>query len=493
MKYCVLVLLVLVGCTTASVDSTAHLRGPAREKTQTLTEDEDNTPAVDIRRLNFPKEAVNDPVYEQRAVGIFSNPDTPTIGQLLMSARNSIDIEIYEMEDPDIRNILRRKMQEDVKVRVVQEPTPIGKKCILFPEIIAAKAEAEANAKAKAEARAKKTGRALNAKKPKKPYIPTPECLDMRKFLEEVRAQKFEGPKYVAFNKTELCGQQSKQGLCFQHGKMVVIDRRLALISTGNFNSSNLCNLAAIPQPLKCNRDFSYVTRDREVIRALNFIFEKDLMQKRYSDELSALLKTGNLPDKLTVSPYSLDPLVAFIRSANKRIQFAGQYIRPNSGLVEPLLEKARAGADVEVILTDLCYYGGVSQLRAKDDSLMFAEMEKAGIKLKMFTSEKTIHNLPGYMHAKAIVVDGQDPQLARAWVGSVNGSAPSLNQNREFGIFFSNFQRVRALSEFIGDDFKDPTLLSWRESISCHSQKRFKAVKVQKEDEDDEDENETE
>jgi hypothetical protein len=51
-----------------------------------------------------------------------------------------------------------------------------------------------------------------------------------------------------------------------------------------------------------------------------------------------------------------------------------------------------------------------------------------------------------------------------------VNGSAPSLNQNREFGLFFSHPARVRAFSEFIARDFSDPTAQPWRDSLRCHA-----------------------
>lgn len=217
-------------------------------------------------------------------------------------------------------------------------------------------------------------------------------------------------------------------------------------------------------------------------------IFEKDLLQMRYSRELATLVNSESLFDKLTVSPYSYEPISKLLESAKQKIQIENQYIRPDAGLAEILIQKAQENVDVEVLLGDSCYYGVVSQTRAKDDTLMFAEMEKAGVKIKMFTKDKKIGGLDGYLHAKVIVVDGNNPDHARAWMGSVNGSNGSLNQNREFGIFFNNYKRVQALSEFLTEDFKDSTLLTWRDSIACHSQKSSRTRMQAPDDGDDED-----
>jgi hypothetical protein len=44
-----------------------------------------------------------------------------------------------------------------------------------------------------------------------------------------------------------------------------------------------------------------------------------------------------------------------------------------------------------------------------------------------------------------------------------------SLNHNREFGVFFSNPQRVAALSKFMKQDFENPASQTWRDSMACH------------------------
>jgi phosphatidylserine/phosphatidylglycerophosphate/cardiolipin synthase-like enzyme len=73
------------------------------------------------------------------------------------------------------------------------------------------------------------------------------------------------------------------------------------------------------------------------------------------------------------------------------------------------------------------------------------------------------VKNKSGYLHAKAIVVD-----RARAWVGSVNGSTTSIENNREFGIMLNAASEVSKLEAYINADFSHPDSETWQESLLC-------------------------
>jgi phosphatidylserine/phosphatidylglycerophosphate/cardiolipin synthase-like enzyme len=425
------------GCAHHSHQYESRPRKPA-SGAPTALEDDDDSGADMSEPMGRNPRLFSSPVNLTRVTGVFNNSDTPTVAQLIRFARESIDIEIYEMADPEVRQALREALKKQVKVRIVKEPSPIGEKCNPWKQGLSGKSAKKASPEVVAD------------------------CLDQQGLVSDVRAK---GGAFEPFNKNQLCGQKFREGRCYQHGKIVIVDRnrkeRLALISTGNFNSSNLCDLAYGPGT--CNRDYTYITRDTAIIDTLSEIFEKDLDGKRY--DLGSVLKSRGVESKLTVSPFSFEPLAELIRSARNRIQIQNQYINPDSGLVELLIEKARQGRDVEVMLADVCSFGKVPEKKAYNLYLMFAAMEAAGIKIRMFNKSHRIEGKDGYLHAKAVVIDGQ-----RAWVGSVNGSAPSLNQNREFGLFFSHPARVRAFSEFIARDFSDPTAQPWRDSLRCHA-----------------------
>lgn len=426
------------GCAHHSHQHESAPRQPASGTSATIDDDYDSDTEMSEPMGRNPR-LFSNPTNLTRVTGVFNNSDTPTVAQLIRFARESIDIEIYEMADPEVRQALREALKKQVKVRIVKEPSPIGEKCNPWKQGLSGKS-------------AKKASREVIA-----------DCLDQQGLVSDVRAH---GGAFEPFNKNQLCGQKFREGRCYQHGKIVIVDRnrkerRLALISTGNFNSSNLCDLAYGPST--CNRDYTYITRDTVIIDTLSEIFEKDLDGKRY--DLGAILKSRGVESKLTVSPFSLEPLAELIRGARNRIQIQNQYINPDSGLVELLIEKARQGRTVEVMLADVCSFGKVPEKKAYNLYLMFAAMEAAGVKIRMFNKSHRIEGKDGYLHAKAIVIDGQ-----RAWVGSVNGSTTSINQNREFGLFFSHPMRVRAFSEFIARDFSDPTAQPWRDSLRCHA-----------------------
>lgn len=415
-----------------------------------LTQEEDADPPLITNSLAEQKISWAEPDLKSLG-GPFINSETPTVAEVIGLARQSIDIEIYEMADPGVRAALRQALARSspVRLRVIKEPQPIGETCDPFMQGGLKKAP-----------KANKKSNKNSAQE---------DCLDQQSLTQEIIKK---GGSFVPFNKDQLCGQKQKQGRCYQHGKIIIIDKnRFALISTGNFNASNLCNI--VYDPKNCNRDYTYITRDPEVLTALNEIFENDLKGQRY--DLKALLIKNKVYGKLTVSPFSFDPLKDFILSAQSSIQIQNQYINPDSGLADILIQKAKewrlsekpntTQRVIEVLLTDVCFYGKVSEKKAYQLHLMFSAMEAAGIQIRMFTKDHKIKGRPGYLHAKTLIIDKQ-----KAWLGSVNGSATSLNQNREFGIFFSHQSRVEQLGLFLDSDFQEASNETWRDSLLCHN-----------------------
>lgn len=428
MKSRLLVALLLVALSPLGCKSTAAK--PERKVAQASTAmalDEDSDAAVFspnlAQRSNIAEGVIRESALSA-IVGPYSNADTPPVARFLQLAHQSIDIEIYEIDDPIVRAAIRGALARNVRVRIIKEPRPVGRSCDAFG-----------------------TNDNVDAR-----------CRDLRQLVGEVRRA---GGTFAPFEKDALCGQLQRDGRCYQHGKMILIDDRLALVSTGNFNSSSLCNASA--EPRACNRDYTYITRDRRVVGAFREIFNRDLQAQRYQP--MEILEKHAAQNLATVSPFSLEPLVQFLRSAQTRIQIQNQYLRQDSGLVDVLLEQAKKGVKIEIQLSDVCHFGRVSDSQAFELTKLFAALESAGAKIKMFTRTHRIQNHPGYLHAKAIVVD-----QSRAWIGSVNGSSTSLSQNREFGVFFSHPSRVRAVSEFMKQDFDHPTNQAWRDSIRCRN-----------------------
>ena len=338
---------------------------------------------------------------------------------LVDSAEKALDVEIYEMMDLDFRDSLRRALKRGVLIRIIKEPAPIGEKCKMMNSISSRD---------------------------------NPDCQDQKDLVAEIRGA---GGTVAAFNKSELCGEKGKS--CFEHGKMVIADGRHALLSTGNFNASNLCNHGS--KPGHCNRDFTYVSRLPFVAEGLSAIFEKDLAGKSYllNETVSARFRR-----KITVSPDSLAPLVEFIQSAKNSIEIENQYLK-DPILNQALIAAARRGVVVSVVLSSLCSFGKPKERQKQEAARTFGEFDTAKIKIQMFTSQMKVGGRAGYLHAKVIVVDG-----SRAWIGSVNGSTMSTSRNREFGIFFRSPTSVSLLEKIIRFDLSDPRGETWQESLQC-------------------------
>lgn len=359
----------------------------------------------------------------------YENSSGSPIYKLLQSAKSSIDIEIYEIQDTRVHEEVLNAMNRGVKVRVIQEPLAVGVNCPIFDRVHADDEE---------------------------------DCRVQKRFAQKVIAK---GGSYVPYAYDQFCPAEG-QNRCLEHGKMILVDRRIALLSTGNFNPTSHCNASGLPKGetlTTCNRDYTILSYDQNVVNSLSSIFESDF--KRHAYDLPAILKSKEA-QKLTVSPYSLNPLLQFIRSAKKSIIVQNQYLK-NMEMNNALIEAAQRGVNVFVNVNSICTFGRPDP--DKDTAAIdqwkktFKAFDKAGVKSRMFTKQIQINGLNGYLHSKAIVVDG-----ARAWVGSVNGSTQALTQNREFGIFINDPSEVTKLTNYIVGDFNHPNTESWQESLNC-------------------------
>jgi cardiolipin synthase A/B len=350
---------------------------------------------------------------------------------LVRAAKTSIDIEIYEIKDPTFLNAVLDAAKRSVRVRIIKDPNPVAN---VGPDGVTLSCEWFNPDTAHDE----------------------PGCATQRAFIENVRVL---GAQIVPFNKAQLCDKDatSPKPTCYQHGKLIIADRKRALISTGNFNPDNLCDL---PQnPAKCNRDFSVVTADNDVLRTVQRVFDNDLTGKRYALES---IVTGAIQQKLTVSPYSFAPIEGLIRSAKTRLQIENQYLK-HPQINRAIQSAARRGVRVEISLANLCEFGVPNATATKQATDLLTPFDQAGASVRMFTPSITVKGKPGYMHAKVIVADEN-----RAWVGSVNGSISAVDRNREFGVFVTDAKNVMKLSSILESDFAISQ--EWQENLKCTS-----------------------
>ena len=359
--------------------------------------------------------------------GVYLNsegsPLIPILTNIGKSPRyKSLDIEIYTMSDPKVRLLLREALNRNVKIRIIKEPNPVGEACDVFAP--------DSN--------------------------DTPDCKDQQKLVTEIRRA---GGRFEPYNKKALCpnsaGGPSGSG-CFEHGKIVLIDG-LALISTGNFDDSNLC--IASESPGTCNRDFTLITDESSVVGSLQDIFDADLVGTSY--DLRSKIPSS-LRYTLTVSPISLTPIVDFIHSAQQSIILEAQYLE-DPELNAALIERAKKGIHVSITTASTCSFGTPTPNDVKKTQGFYRAFDAAGISSAMFNASNKVNGRDGYMHAKVIVVDN-----SRAWLGSENGSSESLTDNREYGLIFGDAEWVKKISDVATEDHKSPNSETWQESLTC-------------------------
>ncbi|MDR3608806.1 MAG: phospholipase D-like domain-containing protein [Oligoflexia bacterium] len=344
------------------------------------------------------------------------------MADLLNQATTSIDMEIYEMDDPTVIAALRGALSRGVTVHIVKEPKPVGAACKVFDS---ESDDPGSNGDAAA-------------------------CDDQRQLVADVNQA---GGKYVPFAKDSLCSSSR----CLEHGKVVVVDSSIALVTSGNFNTTNLCDTSYSPKT--CNRDYSYLTPDPDIAQSLESVIESDIEGSSY--DIGSVIRPG-ADQKLTIGPNSMDPLVAFIQSAKTSILVENQYLKDPT-LNSALIAAANNGVSVQIVLASACSFGRPKASEVKKLTSIFTDFDNAGITTKMFNKNIMIDGLAGYLHAKAIVIDGQ-----RAWMGSVNGSTQALTANREFGVFIEDASDVAALGSVMSDDFSNPREESWQDSLRC-------------------------
>lgn len=356
--------------------------------------------------------------------GFYENSKNPVLIQLIQNTQSRLQIEIYEMKSPLVRGALRDALARGVMIEVIQEPNPVDGTCKIFDP------------------------------KPAQDKDPNAarDCNDLKSLVKEVNAS---GGKYIPFTKSALC--IGSPNTCLEHGKLVLADFTTALVSTGNFNSTSICDLD--DKPDVCNRDYSIIVNQPESVAVLKEVFENDLKARPY--DLNKILE-DHPTAKITVSPLSLDPLISLIKSAKKSIWIQNQYLKDPT-LNQAIQDAAGRGVSTHIMVASACAFGTPSASAKKSWTKLFNAWDQSGVESSIFTKSIRVNSKPGYLHAKAMVIDEK-----YAWVGSVNGSTQALSSNREFGVFFEDPASVQSLFETMQSDQSDPESETWQESLDC-------------------------
>jgi phosphatidylserine/phosphatidylglycerophosphate/cardiolipin synthase-like enzyme len=200
----------------------------------------------------------------------------------------------------------------------------------------------------------------------------------------------------------------------FSHVKTFTIDREVAIVMNLNLTYSSFTR----------NREFGAITtRPGEVAQAVA-IFEADWNRTEEPAD-----------GPLIVSPTdSRRELLDLIGGAERTIEVYAEVVRDEE-ILDALTAAEERGVQVRLV---------VSEEESEDDDRGRTEREQladAGVEVRF---------LPRlYVHAKIVLVDRE-----RAYLGSQNFTATSLDQNREIGVIVDDPAGVATISQVFEADF---------------------------------------
>ena len=197
----------------------------------------------------------------------------------------------------------------------------------------------------------------------------------------------------------------------FSHIKMFVVDRRTAVIMNQNLSATSFTK----------NREFGAVsTRPADVATALA-VFEADWTRGAEPD-----------PAPLVVSPTNArEQLVGLIDGATRTLDVYAEVMR-DPEIMDALKRAAGRGVRVRLVMS-----GREGDDNAKERTALAA----AGVQVHLVNRV--------YIHAKMLLADGE-----RAYIGSQNFTATSLDQNRELGLVLDDPVALARLARNFDNDF---------------------------------------
>lgn len=217
---------------------------------------------------------------------------------------------------------------------------------------------------------------------------------------------------YQELQRTHIPVKWTSNAFSLTHEKAMVIDGQEAFVLNQNLTVSSFSK----------NREYDIEDFNPEDVGEIRRMFIADWERKNFTPT----------DDNLVISPVSSrDGLSALIQSATKSIVMETEVIEDRS-LVDLLASKSRT-ISLYIITPTL------SQISSNKPAL--DTLSRAGAHVKTISSP--------YMHAKLILVDD-----SKAYVGSVNLSTQSMDENRELGIIISQRDIVSKLSEDFAADW---------------------------------------
>ena len=207
------------------------------------------------------------------------------------------------------------------------------------------------------------------------------------------------------------------------HPKFIVIDNKLAIISTSNLNDNGFLNA----------RNFMLITKDEKIINELTELFYIDFTTNKHT-------KTYN---HIAVSPGNYyDELFNIINSATREL-YIYQTTLAHKPTCNKLQQLANKGISIKILTSKK-----LMQNYSTNDLIYCENILKnhQNIKYKYL-------NTPYYIHAKVVVSDPKEKHKS-CFIGSSLFWDEGFTKSREVGIVSTNRNTINKILYFFKKDF---------------------------------------
>ena len=247
--------------------------------------------------------------------------------------------------------------------------------------------------------------------------------LTVRVILDQNDEKTANTPAYNSLTANKVGVHWANPAYAVTHQKTITVDQATSAIMTLNLT----------PNYYATSRDFAVITNNANDVAAIETTFNADFTNAAITPP------TG---DNLVWSPTnSLSSLEALINGATKSLLISQEEFS------EPAIESAlmaalKRGVSVTLVQEDIegAYTTTLNALKS------------AGAKIAVYTSNKGY-----YIHAKTVLAD-YGTAGAKLFLGSENFSTPSLTENRELGLIFSDVACMTGVYTAITKDFTGGT-----------------------------------
>jgi cardiolipin synthase len=247
--------------------------------------------------------------------------------------------------------------------------------------------------------------------------------LTVRVILDQNDEKTANTPAYNSLTQNKVSVHWANPAYAVTHQKTITADQTTSAIMTLNLT----------PNYYSTSRDFAVITNDAADVAAIETTFNADFTNATITPP------TG---DNLVWSPTnSLSSLEALINGATQSLLISQEEF-DEPAMESALLAALKRGVAVTLVQEDIegAYTTTLNALKS------------AGAKIAVYTSNKGY-----YIHAKTVLAD-YGTAGAKLFLGSENFSTPSLTENRELGLIFSDAACMTGVYTAISKDFTNGT-----------------------------------